>query len=276
METTQQSSLTSPSDRISSQFKPSVNVPSLTNDELRNAMNELNDTSFVNLFPKVDRSYADPSLINQTYCLCSFIPSTGATPDKDGIYGMVKFRGAFQTLEESSQRAEFLIQNVDSYHKIYTCYVGRPFPITTSSKYSQETSEVDVRNKVTKVISEDIKMQKRKEKEEIEEIKKREEQLLESSKKEEDDPIDVYTTLRVKKAQLIWTYLETRKKMEQMKESIIRTRKEIVDMDESNPDFLKQYKAKYMEARNKAGIKENDDSFMAYLGEDVDESELGF
>jgi hypothetical protein len=275
METTQ-TSLTSPNDRLSSQFKPAVNTVPLSVSELKDAMNELNDISYVTTFPKVERVYADPSIMNQTYCLCSFIPSSGATPDKDGIFGMMKVRGAFQTLEEASQRSEFLIQNVDSYHKIYTCYVGRPFPITTSSKYSQETSEVDIRNKVTKVISDDIKMQKRKEKEEIDDIKKREEDLISDSKKDEEDPLDVYTTLRVKKAQLIWTYLETRKKMDQMKDSIIKTRKEIVDMDNENSDYLKQYRDKYMEARNKAGIKDNDDSFMAYLGEDVDESILGF
>ena len=44
-----------------------------------------------------------------------------------------------------------------------------------------------------------------------------------------------------------------------------------------NLSFIKKYKAKYYEAREKSGfnVKEDDDSFMKYLGDDLD-PDLGF
>ena len=88
-----------------------------------------------------------------------------------------------------------------------------------------------------------------------------------------EDTIDTYTTMRVKYAQLTWTYLETQKKVEQMKKSIVQVRKDLKEMDEENPEFIVQYREKYMKAREEAGLPEDDDSFMKYLGEDAD---LGF
>ena len=189
---------------------------------------------------------------------------------------MVKFRGAYNTLDELNDRAEFLIQNVDSYHKIFHCYTGKPFPATSSSKFSAETSEVDIRKKVTKVISDDIRQQKIEERKEINDIKEREKRLLEETKEDfEEDPLDKYITTRVKKAQLVWTYLETKKKMDQMQENIVKARAEIKEMDEQNPEFISKYKDKYYAARNQAGLKqENDDSFMKYLGDDIDDEQL--
>ena len=45
------------------------------------------------------------------------------------------------------------------------------------------------------------------------------------------------------------------------------------EMDEENPDFITKYRSKYMKAREDAGIPDDDESFIKYLGEDVD---LGF
>jgi hypothetical protein len=270
------SSLTSPNDRNKNPLKLERNVPPLEGDEFQNALSDLSDNNFLKKYPRLERVFADPAIPNQQFCLCSFVPSKNAVPDKDGIYGMIKFRGAYNTLDELNERAEFLIQNVDSYHKIYHCYTGKPFPATSSSKFSAETSEVDIRKKVTKVISDDIRQQKMEERKEIEEIKAREKRLLDESKEDfEEDPLDKYITTRVKKAQLVWTYLETKKKMDQMQENIIKARAEVNNMDEQNPEFISKYKDKYYAARNKAGLKqENDDSFMKYLGDDIDDAEL--
>lgn len=270
------SSLTSPNDRESNPLNLQRNAPPLEGDELKNAVADLNDNSFLKKYSRLERVFADPAIPNQQFCLCSFVPSKDAVPDKDGIYGMIKFRGAYNTTDELNDRAEFLIQNIDSYHKIYHCYVGKPFPATSSSKFSAETSEVDIRKKVTKVISDDIRQQKREERKEIEEIKEREKRLLDESKDDfEEDPLDKYITTRVKKAQLVWTYLETKKKMDQMQKNIVKARQEVKDMDTENPDFILKYKEKYYAARNKAGLKEeNDESFMKYLGDDIDDEKL--
>tara|TARA_B100000073_G_C23739337_1_gene573231 strand:+ start:2666 stop:3550 length:885 start_codon:yes stop_codon:yes gene_type:complete len=271
-----QTALTSPSDKdTENKYEPDRTTPSLSNEETVEAMKELSVTDYVEKYPKTERAFADPSIPGQTYQLVSFVPSSGATPDDDGVYGMIKCRGAYQTQEEANDRAEFLIRNVDSYHKIFTAWVGKPFPATNDSKYSADTNAVDVRKKATEVISKDIREKKREEQKEIEEIKEREKKLVEESKQDERDPFEFYIECRVKKAQLTWTYLETLKKMEEMKESILKVREQIKEADAENADYIKQYREKYMEARKEAGIPDNDDSFIKYLGEDRD-SELGF
>jgi len=268
-----QTSLTAPSDRIGDTFKVAPKG-SLTDEEVATAKEDLVRPEFIKKYPAMEKTFADPSIAGQKLCLVSFVPSTGASPDNDGVYGMIKVRGSYETEEEADDRAELLIRTVDSYHKIFTAFVGKPFPATTSSKWSADTNDVDIKKKVTEVISKDIKKQRMDEKKEIEDIKEREKKLMEDVEKD-FDPYERYIELRVKKAQLVWTYLETQKKMAEMKDSILKTREEITELDEENPSYLSTYREKYMSARRDAGLKDDDASFLTYLG-DNDEADLNF
>jgi hypothetical protein len=268
-----QSSLTAPNDRTDKMFRIG-RQDDLSREQTTDAMNDLLSKDVVRNYPASEKAFADPSIPGQRLCLVSFVPSVDATPDKDGVYGMIKVRGSYETEDEADARAETLIRTVDSYHKIFTAFVGKPFPATTSSRWSADTNEIDIKKKVTEVISKDIKKQRQEEKKEIEEIKEREKKLMEDVEKD-FDPYERYIELRVKKAQLAWTYLETQKKMDEMKQSIIKTREEIAELDEENPDYLSSYREKYMNARRDAGLKDDDASFLSYLG-DEDEKELDF
>jgi hypothetical protein len=269
-----ESSLTTPEDRnLDNKWKPDLKTRLLNEEEVEIAMSELNNTDFVEKFPRVDRTYADPAINLQTYGLISFVPAKGATPNENGIFGFAKLRGNFASEMESNQRAEYLIRNVDSYHQIYHVYVGRPFPITSSSKYSAEVSEIDIRKEMTKTISENVKSKRDEEQQAMKEIKDREDKLIEESKRDEVDPYDEYITLKVKKAQLSWTYLEHDKKMKEIKDIIIKTRQQLVDMDEKYPDYQNTYFEKYMKAREDAGLKESkqdvEANFIKYLVEEA-------
>jgi hypothetical protein len=278
-----ENSLTSPEDRNrENRWRPEQGAATLTEPEVNEAMKELNDTSFVRKFPRVDRTYADPPVPMQNIGLLSFTPAKGATPNKNGVYGFAKQRGSYSTPIEADQRAEFLIRNVDSYHQIYHTYVGRPFPITSSSKYSAETSEVDIRRETTSAVSSNIKKQKDTEQKTVREMKEREDELLEESAKarEDDgegdpdvDPYDVYITQCVKKAQLSWTFLEHLKKLKEVRDIIMKSRDELAKLDEAHPDFKDKYFEKYMDARRKAGldekVRETQDNFIKYMVEDV-------
>ena len=270
---TKDSSLTSPSDRdTTNKYKLKGGVKPLDDEQTENAMNMLCDNRTIdNTFPMVDRNYCDPAVPMQNYFIFSFVPTKGATPDKDGFYGFAKVRGSYATVQESEERTEYLIRNVDSFHKYYTGYVGRPFPLTLSSSYSKESTEIDVRKKATETISENIKKQKADEQKQIKEIKDREKMLLDdTTNKKEDNPYEVYTTLKVKKAQLTYTYLEHTKKMKEIKEIIIKTREELKDMDDDNIDYSKRFYDKYMDARRESGLPTTDESFIKYLNEDAD------
>ena len=127
---------------------------------------------------------------------------------------------------------------------------------------------------MTKDISSNIKDKKLDEQKVIEEIKAKEEQLKEDVKKEEIDPYDNYITLRVKKAQLSWTYLEHFKKMKEIKDILFKTRSDLDEYDRTNPDFKESYLEKYLKAREDAGLKDTkeqlDNSFLKFLVEDAE------
>jgi hypothetical protein len=271
--TEQENSLTAPSDRDPNRtYKPNQGHRNLTEEEVTDALTELNNSKFVSKFLRVERRYADPVEPMQRIGLISFVPAKGATPNDKGIYGFAKLRGNYPTEQEANERAEVLIRTVDSYHQIYHTYVGRPFPCTVSSDFSDETSEIDLRKSMTDSVSHSIKQKKNSESQQIKEIEEREKELLEDAKKEEEDPIDFYTTLRVKKAQVTWTYLETQKKMDQMKETIIKTRDEITKMESEDNGYAEQYFKKYCDARTETGLDNstNQDTFMKFLVEDVE------
>ena len=216
-----ENSLTSPEDRDRiNKWKPAQNSPPLTVEETEIAVKELNNTSFTDKFPRIDRTYADPIIPMQYIGLISFVPAKGATPNENGVYGFAKLRGNYPSEIEATQRADHLIRNVDSHHQIYHTYVGRPFPITISSYYSEKTDEIDIRKEMTKDISSNIRKNKDNEEKEIREIKQREEKLIEESKKTEEDPYEEYITMRVKKAQLSWTYLEQIKKIDEINDTL--------------------------------------------------------
>jgi hypothetical protein len=153
-----QNSLTAPADKDKTKentFKLGVN---LTENDVSHAMKELNVTSFVDRFPRVEKFYADPNIPSlQTYSLISFLPAIGATPDKDGVFGMLKVRGTFGTEEEANLKAENLIRTVDSYHSIYHIYTGRPFPLTNNKKYINEVLEIDLKKKAVEINSTEIR-----------------------------------------------------------------------------------------------------------------------
>jgi Family of unknown function (DUF5832) len=278
MSTPTQSSLTSPADRVPNPENVSYNLGvTLTEADVKQAMAEQNVNVFTRRFPKVEKFYADPVIHGQVYSLVSFVPSRGATPDKDGVFGMLKVRGTFATEDEAMLRAEYLVRNVDSYHSIYHTYVGRPFPLAATNKYISDTVEIDIKKKVTEETSAQIRQKRDAERQTIKEIEEKEKELLSdvAKKPEEIDPVDTYTELRVKKAQLSWTYLETLKKMNEMKANIIKARQELVQMDADHPECREEYMTRYKEARKKSGLPETDESFMKYLGDDL-EADLGF
>jgi hypothetical protein len=261
-------SLLSPFDKKSQQMRLNQTFSEEEVDILKEKLNkDIRDL-------QIDRYYADPNQHGQNICLVSFIPSTGATPDKDNIYGMMKVRGVYATEEEANERADFIIRNVDSYHEIFHCKVGRPFPVTEDNEFASTVNSIDILKKTTELISKDILSKKKEEKEEMEGIQEREKNLLEESKKaQEGEPMDIfdeYITMNVKRAQLLWTYKETKEKLKQMKNSYLQSIERIKEIDIEMPEFKEQYKEKYMSARRDAGIPDEKNSFVEYLGLDIE------
>lgn len=273
-EQTQMNSLTAPADFDRSQMvQGTIQSVSLSDEQVNAAMSALNVRESLDKFPRVEKYYADPAIPGQNICLHSFVPAKGATPDKDGIYGMVKCRGVFATEKEADERAEFLVRNADSYHSIYHSYVGRPFPLSRDARYVAQVNEIDLKKKVAETIDRDVQDKRAEERKAMREIQERE-KLLRADVSKEIDPYDRYTELQVKRAQMSWTYVETLKKLDEYKRIIIKAREDIAVMDAENADYREQYVDKYMRARDETGLKPDDGTFMAYLTKDPEG--LGF
>jgi hypothetical protein len=276
-----ESSLTAPDDRALdksglAKYQSSQGQRGLSETEVQDALDKLNDNTFVKKFLAVERRYADPVEPMQRIGLISFVPALGATPNDKGIYGFAKLRGNYATDTEASERAETLIRTTDSYHKIFHAYVGRPFPLTEKSTFSGDEVEVDIKKSMADSVSASIKSKKKDEQQEIREIEQREKQLKEESKRDEaTNPLEHYTTLQVKRAQITWTFLETKKKLKDMRDIIFKTRKEIAEMDAEDDSYSKEYYAKYTDARKEAGLDNvtTHNNFMKFLVEDLSEED---
>ena len=269
-----QNTLTAPADRDKN-YLFDFNKDALTDEQVETAKSDLVDKEHLQIYPSQERAFADPSIEEQDYCLVSFVPSVTAQPDKDGIYGMVKVRGTYNTLEKCDKRAEFLIREVDSLHKIYIAGVGKPFPITNMSTFSKDINRI----KIQDMLSEEIQQEQTREQKELEEMKKREQEILENNKKPQADVKpdieEQYITNRVKKAQLTWTYINTMKKLKDMQANIVHAREEIAKFDHTNPELKDNYLERYNAALKQVNLQQETDSFIMYLENDAIE-ELGF
>jgi len=271
------SSLTAPWDRGQEQ-ETETYIPKqieLSNDQVAIAVSELSVKDFVTKFPRVDKFYADPVLGSQIYGLHSFVPTKGAKPDENGVYGFVKFRGAFASQKEADERAEFIIRSVDSFHDVYTSYIGRPFPLSDNRKFIKETNAVDVKEQIVKAVSEDVKSKVMKDKAVKDDIKEKEQKLMDESKHGEE-PADRYITVQVKRANLVHVYIETQKSLEKYKQSILNCRREIAELEAEDPSHKESYIERYNAAREASGLDTKyDNTYLRYMG--LDDSEiLGF
>jgi len=224
-------------------------------DQVKDAKKELVNDSYVKLsFPKRQKLRVDPPLNGQTYCLHSFIPSPGASPDKDGVYGLVKFRGAFPTESEADEWSEHLIRNVDSLNGIYVGYVGREFPLVSNYDYVSEVKEHDLKQKMDKVAREDIKKKQEEEKKTKDEIEKRKEDLIKPPDDDYDKSVEYYTTLRVKRATILYHFDEIEKKKVELKATLEKTVEDLEKFDKEYPEYINQYKSLYEEKLKEVGM----------------------
>lgn len=240
----------------------------LTEEEVSVAKTELINSSFLKLeFPKAIRIRKDPPLSQQNYFMFCFTPSKGATPDKDGCYGVMKQRGTFATPTEAEEWGEYLIRGCDSYNENVIGYVGQDFPLTLDSKYVLSTKEVDIRTKMDTIARDNIKSQRENDKKEMEEIQDRQKQLLSDTSKDftVTDDLDYYITLRVKRANIRILQEECEKKLKECGKILKKTTAEIGELDDKFPNYSKEYEAKYKLALDSIGGTPGDNKIIEYM-----------
>lgn len=247
--------------------RPGGKLPS--EDEIEDAKKELINKSFTKMsFPKTVRVRRDPPLGQQNYHMFTFVPSKGARPDADGCYGVMKQRGTFPTPREAEEWGETLIRGTDSFHENMIGMVGSDFPLTVDSKYCLSTKEVDVRTKMDTVARDSIRSQRENDKKEMEEIQDRKRALLadtSEAKEEAVDDLDYYVTLRVKRANIRIMQEECEKKLKECSKILKKTTSEINKLDDTHPQYAKDYQAKYKSALDAIGGETGDNKMIEYM-----------
>jgi len=232
------------------------------------AHSELTNPKFTNLeFPRTRKQRVDPEVPKQKIALVSFIPSSGATPDSDGCFGVAKVRGCFSNVEEADEWSQNLIRNYDSYSAIDFVYVGKDFPIMKdNSCYVTETREVDLRKVIDKTTREHVERKRQEEKKEIEEIQERQKKLSELPKEVENrDDIEYYIQLRVKKATALMRQDEAAKVLSQCKKVNEKTNAILTEIEEKHPEFAEQYLERYENALKESGADVAQNPLIKYM-----------
>lgn len=237
----------------------------LTDEQLDIAVEQL-----TRKFPQVEKRWSDPAIPGQTICLCSFQPARGAKPDADGLFGYFKVRGVHPDEKDADIRAEYLINEVDSYHPINQGYVGQPLPLTvpTDERYALEVDTISFQKKLKEEMHADVKTSREKEKRDLEEIqarKKRNAEKEEAAIRGEGDPEEKYTTLRVKRSNMIFSLYEMLKTLKRYKDTLLQTVTMIEDMDKKHPEFQVTFIQKYNHAAEEVGIPTEKNFILKYL-----------
>jgi len=251
----------------------------LSKQETNEAMKVLFDNKKL-LFPREVKSTNDPVILGQEYGLWSFTPARDAKPNSNGLYGVFKLRGNFSTVDESEIYAERLIRTHDSYNEIHVVRIGQCVPLSTNPELVEEVVKVDLSKETDKIMSDNVREKRKQEKQEMKTIQEREQKLLKENKEilegsYEQEPLEEYIMLRVKKAQLMWTLAEQRKRLQtEVIPNIKKVKAELLEWDKNNPTFKDLYYDRYVEARKSVGIEDQDklnySYFMKYLLDEND------
>ena len=220
--------------------------------------------------------YADPPHKNQLFALFSWQPSSGCTPDKNGVYGMLKIRGTYEDENEMNKRAEYLVAHCDSFNRIYHAKNGVPVPLTLKDEYSKEIKFVRQREEDNDIIHSSVEDDKKRD----EDIQKELDSRVDKIKQEEKEgtvveSIDEYIQAKVKIA-FNMNAIDTLKNQLGQSQNILRKASKLVqELEEANPEFQEQFMDRFNNARRSIGVKIEDDpdlkqiEYMNYTDEDL-------
>jgi len=211
-------------------------------------------------YPRSTAHNVDPEIPQQSYTLISLLPSKGATPDKDGCFGLIKVRGTFSTEAEAEKRGEFLIKDHDSMNDIDIIRTGTWVPFfTKDDRYAASVREIDTRKKVAETHKDGMKAKREEEEKNKREIGEQRERLQDpthSAEKEEDDPesITYFIKIKQKRANALVLIEDAETAIEKAKTISKSCDEELETILAKHPNFKDEYLAIYNAANAKVGI----------------------
>lgn len=267
-------SLTSNVDRVNDDAKNrkqvrSAQKVSMTEQELDTAVEKM-----VREWPAVEKRWTDPPIHGQNFCALSFMPSSQAKPDSDGIYGYVKVRGVFENEEEYDIHCEKILNEYDSYHAINMGRVGHPLPLVKDDddRFVMEVNNVSLKQKIREEMSKNVRDHREKQKDFVKEAEAKAQEQKEKDEaalRGEVDEEERYITLRVKRANLIFTLYQMLVSMKRYKDTLHQTISILDEMDQKFPEYQQTFLAKYNYASEQAGVPTEKNHIIKYMVGDV-------
>ena len=213
----------------------------LNDDQLNHAAKDL-----IVKFPKIERLPKDPPIAGQLYGAYSFklLPKP-----VNGVYGFLKFRGAFNTLDEFEKHARAIIKSYDSKHHIFPFKTGEWAPITVNEDFVKEVLSVKENDEIVDIFNNRQTEEQKSEAQKVKEVKDRERILMEQARKKEVDKSTIeYYTQKLMSIEQVESWLDTlRKRKRQMRRALMDYKSEVDRIEKEHPE----YKEKYLEERKR-------------------------
>jgi hypothetical protein len=202
---------------------------------LTDAQVELAAAQNIVRFPTIEQLEIDPPLPKQDWALFSFkfLPKP-----VNGVYGFLKFRGAFPTEDAWMTHAKNLIKTVDSRNRIWPFPQGQWYPITNNEEYAKETLEVKQQEELANIFTQKETEEQKEAKEKVKNIKKREQKLLEDARRGTPDVDSLeYHAQRVMHMQQTEQWLEgIRKRKRDLLKSLKKCQEDIDSVRQRHPE----------------------------------------
>lgn len=241
------------------------NAKDLNDSETKLASKSLINQDFINLdFPKRLKTRVDPVVDNQKYFVSYFIPAKDAVPGKNGVFGYSRIRYVAGTKDEAYAYSEKIIKTFDSVNENVIGFVGKDFPITTSTDYCKTTKEVDIRMGMDETARLNFQKQKEAEDKEVREIQERQRKLIakqknpKESSKESPEDLDYYITLVVKRANIEVAFDKLAQQKLEYEKLYSETKNEMDNLSTKYPDYKKKYMDKYKQSLETCGANVHD------------------
>lgn len=207
-------------------------------------------------FPSIERLQVDPPIPRQDWSLFSFkfLPKP-----INGVYGFLKFRGAFATEDAWITHAKNLIKTVDSKNRIWPFPHGEWYPITNNEEYAKETLEVQQQEELANIFNQKESEEQKAAAQRVKNIQKRESKLMEESRRKTADTDSLeYHAQRVMHLQQTEQWLEAiRKKKRDLLKALKKCKEDIEDVSARHPEHTRELiDAEITRMREEIGLEE--------------------
>lgn len=225
-------------------------------DQLTDEQTEAAYKQLVVKFPRIEKLAVDPPVAGQNTALYSFklLPKP-----VNGVYGFLKFRGAFASEPEWESHAKNIIRNVDSKHHIYPYQQGRWAPITVNEDFIKEFLDVKEQEEIADIYNQRDTQEQQRQKQAVKEIKSKERKLQQEMFRKEPDQSSLdYYAQQVMKVQQLESWLEQmRQRKHDMLKALKAGRGEIKRLEESSPEYKDKVDERIRCIKEEIGLDED-------------------